>query len=431
MSFVLNISLHIMLFSLFLLHSKSTDYYVDPSGDDKNAGTKESPFATLAAAYRTVVEYDTIYIRGGVYRVTPDQIMGTVTPFAAVFHITKKHINIFGYPGERPIFDLSQVKLTNLRVSVFYVTGSYNHFKNFEVVGTQVSIIGHSQSECFSNRNGNNNIYENLAMHDGMAIGFYLTKGSNNLVLNCDAYNNIDTISDGGRGGNVDGFGGHAASGSVNNTFRGCRSWYNSDDGFDLINCREAFTIDHCWSFYNGYRPGGFKSAGDGAGFKSGGYGMSANPSVPSIIPNHVVMWCIAYYNKNRGFYANHHLGGLVFKHNSGYKNPSNFCMLNRKSKEETVDVPGYDHIIENNLSYEPRSSGQHLIDYNAELCTINNNTFYPTNQAVTADDFVSLDETQLMKPRKEDGSLPDIDFLRLKKNSDLYQLGYGHSVPE
>ncbi len=46
-------------------------------------------------------------------------------------------------------------------------------------------------------------------MHDGMAIGFYIVTGKNNLVLNCDAYNNYDPVSDGGKGGNVDGFGGH------------------------------------------------------------------------------------------------------------------------------------------------------------------------------------------------------------------------------
>ena len=44
------------------------------------------------------------------------------------------------------------------------------------------------------------------------AIGFYLVRGSNNLVLNCDAYNNYDPVSENGTGGNVDGFGGHPAS---------------------------------------------------------------------------------------------------------------------------------------------------------------------------------------------------------------------------
>jgi|GEM_PF-3956669 len=42
-------------------------------------------------------------------------------------------------------------------------------------------------------------------MHDGMAIGIYSLRGSHNLFLNCDAFNNYDSISEGGRGGNTDG----------------------------------------------------------------------------------------------------------------------------------------------------------------------------------------------------------------------------------
>ena len=317
-------------------------------------------------------------------------------------------------------------KEANERVIVFYVSGSYLHFRNIEVVGTQVTIVGHTQSECFRNEGGSDNIYEHLSMHDGMAIGFYIVTGKNNLVLNCDAYNNYDPVSDGGKGGNVDGFGGHLTSPQyTGNVFRGCRAWYNSDDGFDLINCQAVFTIDNCWSFLNGYTKDGGK-AGDGTGFKSGGYGMSDNPKAPSVIPMHIVQYCLAYMNKNKGFYANHHLGGIAWYNNTGYQNPSNFCMLNRKTASEAVDVPGYGHIIKNNLSHTPRSSGKHIIDVNQAECEIANNSFLPVDMAVTDDDFVSLDASQLALPRKSDGSLPYVEFLRLKTNSKLYNAGMG-----
>ena len=45
---------------------------------------------------------------------------------------------------------------------------------------------------------------------------------------------------------------------------------------------------------------------------------------------------------------------------------------------------------------------------------------------AVTDDDFVSLDASQLALPRKSDGSLPYVEFLRLKTNSKLYNAGMG-----
>ena len=73
--------------------------------------------------------------------------------YACVFLMDKSgtdnehRICYFGYPGERPVFDLSHVRPAGKRISVFYVSGSYLHFKNIEVVGTQVTIVGHTQSE--------------------------------------------------------------------------------------------------------------------------------------------------------------------------------------------------------------------------------------------------------------------------------------------
>ena len=66
-------------------------------------------------------------------------------------------------------------------MTAFYVTGSYLIFRNFEVVGVQVNITDHTQSENFRIRNGHHNTFDNIACHDGMGIGFYLT---NNYVLN-------------------------------------------------------------------------------------------------------------------------------------------------------------------------------------------------------------------------------------------------------
>ena len=56
----------------------------------------------------------------------------------------------------------------------------------------------------------------------------------------------------------------------------------------------------------------------------------------------------------------------------------------------------------------------------------IANNSFLPVDMAVTDDDFVSLDASQLALPRKSDGSLPYVEFLRLKTNSKLYNAGMG-----
>lgn len=414
------------------LLAAAKDYYMAPNGNDRNDGSKERPFATLSKVQQKVKPGDIVYIRGGIYKLSTADIMGKKGIYHCVVIFDKsgtadKRIAYYGYPGERPVFDLSGVTPSDGRISGFYVSGSYLHFRNFEITGIPVvHSPGNTQSECISNRGGNHNIYENLAMHDGMGIGFYLVKGSDNLILNCDAYNNFDSVSGKGTGGNVDGFGGHPDKYSPGNVFRGCRAWWNSDDGFDLIHSGEAVTIEHCWAFYNGYRPGVFRGAADGNGIKAGGYGMKATSKMAEIIPVHTIKNCIAFRNKASGFYANHHLGGLHFYNNSSYMNRWNYNMLNRKSKAEPVNVPGYGHVLKNNLSFMPRQ--EDLANLDTAACTVSNNSFLPTTITLTKADFISLDPAELMKPRKKDGSLPDIKFLVPVQNSKAAQAHQGYT---
>ena len=260
-----------------LLQAK--EFHVAVSGKDENAGTSAAPFATIQQAEKAANPGDTVFIRGGTYKMNSSQIALVRRSLAQVILLKKsgspgKPICYFAFPGEKPEFDLSDVKPPGLRVTAFQVEGSWLHFKGISVTGVQVTITKHTQSICFNNE-GNNNTYEQLRMHDGQAIGFWLGKGSNNLVLNCDAYRNHDFTSENQKGANVDGFGFHVPKGSVGNIFRGCRAWFNSDDGFDLITTREPLIIENCWSFYNGF-DSSFKSLGDGNGFKLGGYGWSA-----------------------------------------------------------------------------------------------------------------------------------------------------------
>ena len=142
----------------------------------------------------------------------------------------------------------------------------------------------------------------------------------------------------------------------------------------------------------------------------------------------------LAYYNRQQGFYSNHHLGGLIFENNTAYKNPSNYNMLNRKSSNEAVDVPGYGHIIKNNLSLSPRNSGgfpQHLINVDNTLSEIKNNSFAPNDLNLSESDFESLNEQELMGSRKSDGSLPDINFLRLTNHANFRFSGMGCFINE
>jgi hypothetical protein len=431
----------ILLCAITLTAVHAKNIYMATDGSDNNSGSLTSPYATLGKVQSVVSAGDSVFIRGGTYKITEDQIARTGGIWAYVFDMNKsgtssRRTYYGGYCSERPVFDLSDVKPANLRIIVFYVSGSCLHFRNFEIVGTQVTIAGHTQSECFRNDGGNSNIYENISMHDGKAIGFYLVRGKNNLVLNCDAYNNWDDVSENRKGGNVDGFGGHLISpASTGNVFRGCRAWNNSDDGFDLINAGVAITVENCWSFYNGYSGSktnlgqSLVSLGDGTGFKSGGYGMSATPKAPAIIPRHAVRFCLAVGNKNQGFYANHHLGGIDFYNNTAYLNPNNYNMLNRDSTvlAPAADVDGYGHTVKNNVSYKPKWS--HITRINSSLCDVSNNSF-TLSLSLTDADFASVNLSELVAPRQADGSLPDIGFLKPSAGSKLIDMGVDIGFP-
>jgi hypothetical protein len=325
------------------------------------------------------------------------------------------------------VFDFTNVNPKGKRINAFQVMGSWLHIRGLEVTGVQVNITTHTQSECFDNQ-GSYNIYERLSMHDGKAIGFYLTKGGNNLILNCDAYNNWDDVSERKTGGNTDGFGCHpnpSGMGFMNNVFRGCRAWFNSDDGYDCINAHEAVIFENCWSFFNGYSSS-FQSLGDGNGFKAGGYGKSLDPKVPAVIPVNTIQFCLAVRNKANGFYANHHLGGSNWYNNSAYENAVNFNMLNR-SADYKNDVDGYNHSMKNNLGFKSRYAEFSNIDFKA--CDAKNN-YFNLSLAIDSDDFLSLSQNELSAPRQLDGSLPDIPFMKLSAKSELKDKGVDIGFP-
>ncbi len=96
--------------------------------------------------------------------------------------------------------------------------------------------------------------------------------------------------------------------------------------------------------------------------------------------------------------------------------------MVNRVSPDsDDIWANGYDHVLKNNLSYNARAYETEYID-NAQN-TLSHNSF-DLGISITNADFVSLDQSQLTAPRKSDGSLPDIDFMRPAQGSDIVDAG-------
>jgi len=416
----------LLLLTTYPLYSQ---IYVAPDGDDSNPGTIDQPLESIQKVQEFVDAGDTVFIRGGTYNIREDQISNVVSNlFACVSYLDKSGtenntIKYWAYPGETPVFDFSNVKPANRRVVGIYVIGSYIHLKGLEMTGIQTTITEHTESYCIYSK-GNNNIYEEISMHDNIGTGLRHYKGGGNLFLNCDSYKNWDNVSENKTGSNNDGFGCHPDPGSTGNVFRGCRAWFNSDDGFDIIRADEDVVFDSCWAFYNGFSPS-FQSLGDGNGFKAGGYAHDTEDRLPTVIPQNTIQFCIAARNKANGFYSNHHLSGNFWYNNSAYQNISNFNMLNRPTREdaENIDGDGYDHVLKNNLSYQKAIGYRNTANIDTSLNTLVTNS-WQLSLSLSDSDFESLDIDLLKSPRKENGSLPDVDFMKPTEGSKIINAG-------
>ena len=141
---------------------------------------------------------------------------------------------------------------------------------------------------------------------------------SNNRIINCDSFFNVDPSQ-----GNADGFSPKLDVGT-GNYFYGCRSWQNSDDGCDgyLRPSDSVFTtFENCWMFHNGYLKSGAASSGNGNGFKMGG---GDNSNADSLRHNMTLKNCLAFDNRVKGFDQNNNRGSMTLLNCTAFRNGTN-----------------------------------------------------------------------------------------------------------
>ena len=393
--------------------SRSAEFYIDPNGDDSNPGTISQPFGSIAKGQDAASAGDTVWIRGGTY----EYVAGLgASENAVLFNKSGSpgnRINYWAYPGETPVFDFFNY-LPQERIRGFSVVADHLHFKGLELRGVQQTITNVNESWAIRVEGGGGdfNIFEELNLHSNEGPGLFIQNGGNNLVLNSDSHHNYDPD----RGGeNADGFGSH--SNDDGNIFIGNRAWENSDDGYDFINSPGTVVLENSWAWRNGYIPDTSTAAGNGAGIKAGGFGLnSGNFPSPGNVPRHVVRNSVSFDNRVQGFYANHHPGGLDFVNNTAFDNGRGFDLLN------DVDVGTWpaDHYVRNNISF---SNSIDLINDNQALIDDEFNT-WNSGFGVSAADFLSTSSVGVDGPRQGDGSLPNLNFLRLAPTSGLIDAG-------
>src|ERR1035437_5461566 len=92
-------------------------------------------------------------------------------------------------------------------------------------------------------------------------------------------------------------------------------------------------------------------------------------------------------------------------------------CSTNNTSS--AYDVSGFNQVMKNNLGYKGGTEVSNLGTSND--VTFN---FFTLPVTVATNDFLSLDESQLMAPRQTNGNLPAIAFAQLAGSSDLIDAG-------
>ena len=385
-------------YTIYFWHVESSDgtntsisqTYTFQTGDTNSnlQGTIVSTAEEFSNAIGTAIYGDVIYVRGGDY-----VFDSTITLSGS--GIYGNPISIIAYPDDttRPKFDFSSMAENSSNKGI-QLNGSYWYIKGIDIykAGDNGMFI-----------EGNNNLIEFCTFSENSDTGLQIgSGGSNNTILNCDSYYNADSTLE-----NADGFACKLDAGS-GNKFIGCRAWQNLDDGWDGYlrgNDNITTTYENCWAFKNGILKDGSSGAGDGNGFKTGG---SDNKDLKH---NAIYKNCIAAGNTHDGFDHNSNRGDVTIYNCSAYSNGANIGFGSTNIANSLT--------IKNTISLSGNSSD----GYNAATTDITNNS-WQNGLVADASDFVSLNIDLLSSSRNADGSLPNIDFMKLVDGSDLIDAG-------
>lgn len=390
------------------------DLIAAPDGKDGAPGTLEEP-TTLTAALTRVTAGHTIFLRGGTY-VSSAQITIARDNGGAAGSLKR----LLAYASEQPVLDFSTQpygKESNPRG--LQINGNYWYVKGLEVKGSADNGIYVA---------GSNNVVENCVTHGNRDTGLQIGRASsdldkmadwpsNNLLLNCESYDNYDAPPGGGE--NADGFAAKLTVGP-GNVFRGCVSHHNIDDGWDLYTKNETgpigpVTIDQCIAYANGALTDGTSNDnGDRNGFKLGG---------DDIPVAHVVTRSVAFKNGKNGFTWNSNPGAIRLSNNLAFDNVAGNFKFGDNSTPTSA-------VFTNNVSFWTTSGAQSDKAIGTDAGSSNawwdKSKSQPSVNAngllVTAQDFAgSLSNVNVT--RNADGS-PSFSVFALAAGSDLINAG-------
>ncbi len=345
----------ISLCTLATLGAGATDYYAAPGATGDGSSYDKPGDIVKLAANKNLKAGDKIYLEDGVYMLTTgvDLKYGSGAEGNEIF--------IGAYPGAHPILDGSKLEYGGNNSHCLRIRKPYIHVKDITVRYA-----------------GNKGIYacadnitlENIDAYGNVDSGIQFKDATGCVALNCDSHANFDYETGGlgspDWGGNADGFADKQYT-KGGNKYINCRSWDNSDDGWDLYkhvtngtpvyfeNCITYNNSPEYYDFTDNPRTetdaawfasvegktvtttkkvtvemhkNHYYNNGNKNGFKIGG----------SKQPTDVVMYrCLAINNTKKGFDQNYTTGNVKLYNCTGIGNYSNFNF--NDDIGETVDI--------------------------------------------------------------------------------------------
>ena len=385
--------------------------YAGPNGTPAAAGTREDPL-DIHSAFGFVKAGQTVICLDGTYKVRTN-IDVPVTQYG----YTDAPITVKADDGARVIIDLQRL------YAGISVRANYWIIKGLEVINS-------ADNQKPFQLAGNYDIVENCKFHDNGDTGFQISRlgvdtnqisewPTNNLVLNCESYNNADPA-----GINADGFGAKLTVG-YGNVFEGCISHHNIDDGWDTYTklgsgAIGAVTLEGCVSYRQGYElladgTDKIRAAGGHNGFKMGGENVPVQ---------HYLKDCIAFENGANGVTSNSN-PQIKIRNLISYKNGgAGFTLYSANSKKlYNYDLAGCVNYgsgndklgtVTDDKNYTNGASTPILSESNYFF--IGNKNANVNGEEVTAAFFKSVKETDSLTgwryPQDEDGKFILGDFL-------------------
>ena len=258
--------------------------HVASNGVADGEGTIESP-VDIYTATSFAQQGQTIELLEGVYSMPQSLVISR-----GINGTAEENIVLQAKAEKRAILDFTNAD------GGMVLWGNYWHIENIDITNTPGNTKGLQVA-------GHNNVISGVKAYNNGDTGIQISGTSaepfekwptNNLILNCTSYDNIDPGQN-----NADGFAAKITVGE-GNVFRGCIAYNNLDDGWDLFAKIEtgpigSVRIENSLAYNNGTLTDGTGN-GDGNGFKLGGDGIAVE---------HILVDSIAYNNNNDGVTSN------------------------------------------------------------------------------------------------------------------------------